>query len=187
MRSLLLYYIITIVSIVDLFGCLLNKLVNVESAMVKKCVIITVFSLNSYLSRSQMSLHKAIDDTTKVNYTSKQFIFTSEYLDAAINSINSFNSLIKKENYRNKITSLNNPTSSDMGFNLENEVQSALKPLLAKAKNTNTDKFSQVISSLFTAPAKTGVTTGKTVASTINPLFGTLLVWWVHSPYRKRK
>jgi hypothetical protein len=26
-----------------------------------------------------------------------------------------------------------------MGFNLENEIQSALKPLLAKAKNTNTE------------------------------------------------
>jgi hypothetical protein len=61
-----------------------------------------------------------------------------------------------------------------MGFNLENEIQSALKPLLAKAKNTNTDKFSQVVSSLFTTPTKAGVTTAKTVVPAINPLFGPL-------------
>jgi len=104
-----------------------------------------------------------------------QFLPTSSFLDASINSINTFNSLIKKENYRNKITSFNNPTSSDMGFNLENEIQTALKPLLAKAKNTNTQKFSQVIASLISTPAKTTGTVSKTAAPAINPLFSTLL------------
>jgi hypothetical protein len=62
-----------------------------------------------------------------------------------------------------------------MGFSLENEIQSALKPLLAKAKTTNTEKFSQVVSSLFTTPAKTGVTTNtKTAIPIMNPLFSTL-------------
>lgn len=103
------------------------------------------------------------------------FESTTNFLDASINSINSFNSLIKKENYRNKITSFNNPTSSDMGFNLENEIQSALKPLLAKAKNTNTDKFAQVVSSLITTPAKTGAAVSKAAAPPINPLFTSLL------------
>jgi hypothetical protein len=46
--------------------------------------------------------------------------------------------------------------------------------LLVKAKATNTEKFSQVVSSLFTTPAKTGVTTVKSVTPTINPLFSTL-------------
>src|SRR6266498_3626176 len=78
----------------------------------------------------------------------KKFTATTEFLDAAINSINSFNSLVKKENYRNRITAFNNPTSSDMGFSLENEIQTALKPLLSKAKITNTTKFSQVVSGL---------------------------------------
>lgn len=71
-------------------------------------------------------------------YKYLQFTSTTDFLDP---SINSFNSLIKKENYRNQITSFNNPTSSDMGFNLENEIQTALKPLLAKAKSTNGDSF----------------------------------------------
>ena len=104
--------------------------------------------------------------------SSKQFTATSDFLDAAINSINSFNGLIKKENYRIKITSFNNPTSSDMGFNLENEIQTALKPLLSKAKNTNSNKFSAVVSSLMTSQTKTSPV--KTVTS-INPLFSTLL------------
>src|SRR5688572_9654650 len=102
----------------------------------------------------------------------KQFTATSDFLDAAINSLNSFNSLIKKENYRIKITSFNNPTSSDMGFNLENEIQTALKPLLAKAKTTNINKFSQVVSSLVSNQSKT--TTTKVVAG-VNPIFSTLL------------
>lgn len=146
--------------------------------MLKKISLLIIFFLAGQVTYCQTSFPSTANDSTKretaVTHFAKQFTSTSEYLDAAINSINSFNSLIKKENYRNKITSLNNPTSSDMGFNLENEIQSALKPLLAKAKTTNTDKFSQVVSSLFATPAKTGVTTAKTVVPAINPLFGTL-------------
>ncbi len=102
----------------------------------------------------------------------KQFLSTVDFLDAAINSINSFNSLLKKEAYRIKITSFNNPTSSDMGFNLENEIQTALKPLLDKAKSTNTQKFSGVVSSLVTGQSSMGL--GKSL-SLINPVFPTLL------------
>jgi len=59
-----------------------------------------------------------------------------------------------------------------MGFNLENEIQTALKPLLAKAKTTNINKFSQVVSSLVSNQSKT--TTTKVVAG-VNPIFSTLL------------
>lgn len=102
----------------------------------------------------------------------KQFLSTSDFLDAAINSLNSFNSLLKKEAYRIKITSFNNPTSSGMGFNLENEIQTALKPLLDKAKNTNTQKFSGIVSSILGSSAKSGL--GKTL-SLVSPVFPTLL------------
>ncbi len=68
------------------------------------------------------------EDVFHTNSQNK-FLTSSDFLDAAINSINSLNSLVKKEAYRTKITSFNNPTSSDMGFNLENEIQTALKPL----------------------------------------------------------
>lgn len=112
-----------------------------------------------------------INGTKKNSYS--QFLATIDFLDASINSINSFNSLIKKENYRNKITSFNNPTSSDMGFNLENEIQTALKPLLAKAKTTNTGKFSEVVSSLVGAQSKMPVV--KTAATAINPVFTSLI------------
>jgi hypothetical protein len=132
-----------------------------------------------YASRAQSAHTIAKPKTDSLftlrGYESPPFHSTSDFLDASINSINTFSSLIKKENYRNKITSFNNPTSSDMGFNLENEIQTALKPLLQKAKSTNVQKFSQVVSSLVTTPAKTAGTLSKTVAPTINPLFTTLL------------
>ena len=98
---------------------------------------------------------------------------TAYLLDAVLNSINSLNSLIKKENYRNKITALNNPTSSDMGFSLENEIQAALKPLLAKAKNTNTTKFSEVVSSIVSGQNKMAAAKMPFVGS--NPVFTTLI------------
>ncbi|HVK96578.1 MAG TPA: hypothetical protein VM368_02120 [Flavisolibacter sp.] len=151
--------------------------------MLKKIFIVMVFFLASHLVYSQTSFQKLIieqNDTSLIyngagSLVLKQFTATSEFLDAAINSINSFTSLIKKENYRNKITSLNNPTSSDMGFNLENEIQTALKPLLAKAKNTNSEKFAQVVSTFFTAPTKTAAGVTKTATPVFNPVYSTLL------------
>ncbi|MEJ7912445.1 MAG: hypothetical protein WKF70_04775, partial [Chitinophagaceae bacterium] len=49
---------------------------------------------------------------SRIGSPAKQFLSTIDFLDASINSINSFNSLLKKEAYRIKITSFNNPTSS---------------------------------------------------------------------------
>ncbi len=149
--------------------------------MLKKKIILVVFLLAGHLSYNQTSVQKTIIDTintattngTGIKGSPKQFTATCDFLDAAINSLNSFNSLIKKENYRIKITSFNNPTSSDMGFNLQNEIQSALKPLLAKAKNTNTNKFTQVISSLMSIQPKTAPV--KAVTGGVTPLFSTLL------------
>lgn len=40
-----------------------------------------------------------------------------------------------KESYRNKIASLNNPTSNELGLSLEIEIGNALKHLLEKTKN----------------------------------------------------
>ena len=77
-----------------------------------------------------------------------KFISTSDFLDVAISSANNLQTLILKESYRNKIASINNPTSNELGFNLEIEIQNALKPLLQKAKNTNNSKFGQVVGSL---------------------------------------
>jgi hypothetical protein len=80
-----------------------------------------------------------------------KFTNTSLFLDAAISSTNSLQVLISKESYRNKIVSLNNPTSNELGFSLEMEIQNALKILLAKAKKTNTNKFGQVVGSFLNA------------------------------------
>ncbi len=59
-----------------------------------------------------------------------------------------------------------------MGFNLENEIQTALKPLLEKAKNTNTQKFSGIVSTIVNSGTKSGLV--KTLSS-VSPVFPTLL------------
>lgn len=149
--------------------------------MLRQIILGNIFLLVSHLTYSQTSTQISLIDTLypqlkkdpRIQEFSKQFTATCDFLDAAINSLNSFNSLIKKENYRIKITSFNNPTSSDMGFNLENEIQSALKPLFDKAKSTNTNKFSQVVTSLISGQSK--INPVKTVTSGVNPLFSTLL------------
>ncbi len=148
--------------------------------ILKKSKLMVAFLLASHFSFCQTSIIN-LDTPLKREPSeniSKQFAATCDFLDAAINSLNSFNSLIKKENYRIKITSFNNPTSSDMGFSLENEIQAALKPLLAKAKSTNTTKFSQVVSSLVTNQSKAATpltSTIKAVTPGVNPIFSTLL------------
>ncbi|MBL7744894.1 MAG: hypothetical protein JNN00_15580 [Chitinophagaceae bacterium] len=76
-----------------------------------------------------------------------KFLSVSLFLDAAISSSNNLQGLVLKESYRNKIASLNNPTSNELGFSLETEIHNALKPLLQKARKTNNNKFSQVVGS----------------------------------------
>ncbi|HEX8315709.1 MAG TPA: hypothetical protein VF609_11985, partial [Flavisolibacter sp.] len=134
----------------------------------------TCLMAQTSFKQEENSVYTSLKDQSSRTYTpiQKQFFSTIDFLDAAINSLNSFNSLLKKEAYRIKITSLNNPTSSDMGFSLENEVQTALRPLLEKAKSTSPQKFSSVVSSLLSTQSKTGL--GKSL-SVVSPVFPTLL------------
>ncbi|RYZ21036.1 MAG: hypothetical protein EOO16_14615 [Chitinophagaceae bacterium] len=88
----------------------------------------------------------------------RPYIASAYLLDAALNSLNSLNSLIKKENYRNRVTAFNNPASADMGFSLEAELQAALRPILEKTRATNTTKFSGVLSSIISGGRSAGIT-----------------------------
>src|SRR5205085_11516500 len=117
--------------------------------MLKTFILLLGINLNAVCQTCtpQVETHSVFNEEYSIPLKNK-FIATSNLLDAAINSLNCLNGVIKKENYRNKITAFNNPASADMGFSLEAEIQHALKPILDKAKNTNTGKFSAVISSL---------------------------------------
>jgi hypothetical protein len=143
--------------------------------MKKKCaVVICLFIRISSFSQSLPEFSFISREDSFVRLVAvRQFLTTSEFLDAAISSVNAFTGLVKKENYRARITSLNNPTSSDMGFTLENEIQSALKPMLAKARNTNTSKFSEVITSLVTNQGKMPAT--RMALAPVNPIFNSLM------------
>ena len=138
--------------------------------MLHKTIILFFSILSSFVCHAQ----------TPTSKLQTQYHTTIEYCDAAINSIAALNSLIKKENYRNKISSFNNPTSSDMGFNLQLEINSALKPLLDKAKNVNQTKFMDVVGSLVGNQSKTAgsksiiPTTG--IFSTLSSLVGNLTI-----------
>jgi hypothetical protein len=81
--------------------------------------ILVLFALGSNANQAYLEICSAANPQQKFfngSLAPKQFISTIDFLDASINSINSFNSLLKKEAYRIKITSFNNPTSSDMGL-----------------------------------------------------------------------
>ena len=104
------------------------------------------------------------------------------YVESANNSINSLNGLLKKDNYRNKITALNNPANNDLGFNLKTEIMAALKPLLAKAKRTDHKKFNEVIDGLLNTNDETGLNVvqkifpASSIFSTILSLVGNLVI-----------
>ena len=58
----------------------------------------------------------------------KQNVLSIAYfIESANNSVNSLNGLLKKDNYRNKITSLNNPANNELGFSLKAEILSELR------------------------------------------------------------
>ena len=110
--------------------------------------IITILLLSLILCTKGFAQYYSDSTAIAKEKLHNQYTAAAEFADAAINSITALNSLIKKENYRNKISSFNNPTSNDMGFNLQLEIQTALKPMLEKAKNVNTNKFMDVVGSL---------------------------------------
>lgn len=112
--------------------------------MVKQYLILTIL-LFAHTNLHSQSFEDSIN--YKLLYEYKAAI---EFSDAAINSLSALNSLLKKENYRNKIASFNNPTSNDIGFNLQLEINTALKPLLEKSRNVNSNKFMDVVGSLVT-------------------------------------
>lgn len=118
-------------------------------------------------------------DSVSIQAVKQQYLAASDFFDATINSVSALNSLIKKESYRNRISSFNNPASSDLGFNLETQIQSALKPLLAKAKSVNPGKFGQVINSLINSQAATslaGITGSTSLFNSVVSLVGNITV-----------
>ena len=127
-----------------------------------------------------LSLH-AQPPVIKSGY--KQNVLSIAYfIESANNSINSLNGLLKKDNYRNKITSLNNPANNELGFSLKNEILNALKPLLAKAKRTDSKKFKEVIENFLSNPEENGIGSVKKylpalgIFSTVLSLVGNLVI-----------
>ena len=113
----------------------------------------------------------------------KQNVLSIAYfIESANNSVNSLNGLLKKDNYRNKITSLNNPANNELGFSLKNEILNALKPLLAKAKKTDSKKFKDVIENFLSNPEENGIGSVKKylpalgIFSTVLSLVGNLVI-----------
>lgn len=104
------------------------------------------------------------------------------FTESANNSINSLNGLLKKDNYRNKITTLNNPVNNDLGFSLKNEIMVALKPMLDKTKKTDRKKFRDVIENFLSNPEENGIGSVKKylpmlgIFSTVLSLVGNLVV-----------
>lgn len=118
-----------------------------------------------------------------VSASSKNNVLSIAYfIESANNSLNSLNSLLKKDNYRNKIATLNNPAGSELGFNLKDEILRALTPLLDKAKATDKSKFKDIIADLLENKEDNGLagltklipSTG--IFSTIFSLVGNLVI-----------
>ncbi len=135
--------------------------INLSAQKLPDSTLTTILQSNAEAKLQIQNLNKQVADL-KLQLQKQQrigydkFTNTSLFLDAAISSANNLQALISKESYRNKIVSLNNPTSNELGFSLEMEIQTAMKPLLAKTKKTNTNKFSQVVGS-FLNTGKTGL------------------------------
>lgn len=104
------------------------------------------------------------------------------FVESANNSVNSLSSLLKKDNYRNKITTLNNPANNELGFSLKNEIITALKPILDKTRKTDSKKFKDVIENFLGHPEENGISNVKKylpalgIFSTVLSLVGNLVI-----------
>lgn len=104
------------------------------------------------------------------------------FIESANNSVNSLTGLLKKDNYRNKITTLNNPVNNELGFSLKNEILTALKPILDKVKKTDGGKFKDIIESFLKNPEENGIKSVKKylpslgIFSTVLSLVGNLVI-----------
>ncbi len=104
------------------------------------------------------------------------------FIESANSSVNSLNSLLKKDNYRNKITTLNNPVNNELGFSLKSEILAALKPILDKVKKTDGGKFREVIENFLSKPEENGIKSVKKympslgIFTTVLSLVGNLVI-----------
>lgn len=104
------------------------------------------------------------------------------FIESAANSVNSLTSLLKKDNYRNKITVLNNPVNNELGFSLKTEILTALKPILDKVKKTDGGKFRDIIENFLNKPEENGIKSVKKylpslgIFSTVLSLVGNLVI-----------
>lgn len=107
----------------------------------------------------------------------EKYVNAAYFLDAAISTCNNLQILLFKESYRNKITSLNNPASNELGFNLLSEIQIALKPMLEKSKHTDENKFMGVLGSIVNTGGKgMGLFTTSSLFGSILNMAGNLTV-----------
>lgn len=139
---------------------------------------ITVFFLSAITMSFVTSAQPAV---IKKDY--KPGILSIAYfIESANNSVNSLTSLLKKDNYRNKITTLNNPVNNELGFSLKNEILTALKPLLDKVKKTDGGKFKDIIENFLNNPEENGIKSVKKylpslgIFSTVLSLVGNLVI-----------
>jgi DNA polymerase III delta prime subunit len=135
------------------------------------------------MSFSTISFVSIAQTSAPVKRDHKPAILSIAYfIESANNSINSLNSLLKKDSYRNKITTLNNPVNNELGFSLKNEILTALKPILDKVKRTDPKKFKDVIENFLSNPEENGISSVKKylpvlgIFSTVLSLVGNLVI-----------
>lgn len=134
------------------------------------------------ISAITMSFVTTAQPTTVKKDYKPGILSVAYFIESANNSVNSLMSLLKKDNYRNKITTLNNPVNNELGFSLKNEILTALKPLLDKVKRTDGGKFKEVIENFLNNPEENGIKSVKKflpslgIFSTVLSLVGNLVI-----------
>lgn len=145
------------------------------------CHIISTALLASIITMSFVTVAQPPVTLAKKDFK-PGLLSVAYFIESANNSVNSLNSLLKKDNYRNKITTLNNPVNNELGFSLKNEILTALKPILDKAKKTDGSKFKGVIENFLNNPEDNGIKSVKKympslgIFSTVLSLVGNLVI-----------
>ncbi|MGQ0737913.1 MAG: hypothetical protein ACT4OJ_02530 [Bacteroidota bacterium] len=153
--------------------------IKMREMKITNCHSIITALLVSFSTTSFVSMAQSV--AVKKDYK-PGILSVAYFVESANNSLNSLNSLLRKDNYRNKITSLNNPVNNELGFSLKGEILTALKPILDKVKKTDGGKFRDVIENFLSKPEENGIKQVKKhlpslgILTTVLSLVGNLVI-----------
>lgn len=136
-----------------------------------------VSGLNSDLSSSIIQINKLtqndlLSKESRIKVRKAKIVGTSRFLRASLNSFDAIDAALAQSDYLNDVATLNNPTNTDLGFSLSEDMIKLLEEEIIsknpKFNNKNPNKFKQMVTAIVENPVVTAITSSVPALASIN-------------------